>query len=96
LQRYCGSAPTQAKFGHAWRGNVKRFLWNAVAENQREAAIKLVRKYRGDLEEFGGMRFEIQPFKTAGGVQNREVATLNEQQSTLLLTAHLARQREAD
>lgn len=50
-----------------------------------EAVIKLVRKYQGDLEEFGNIGFEIQ---NTGGRAGRktEVATLNEQQSTLLLT----------
>ena len=32
------------------------------------------------------MRFEIEPFETAGGIQSREVALLDEPQSTLLLT----------
>lgn len=50
------------------------------------SVIKLVRTYLSDLEEFGGVGFEIEPFQTAGGMQNREVARLNEQQATLLLT----------
>lgn len=50
------------------------------------SVIKLVRTYRTDLEEFGGVRFEIQPFETAGGTQQREIACLNEQQATLLMT----------
>jgi hypothetical protein len=44
---------------HAWPDNVNKFLWIVVAdgtENQHEAAIKLMRKYRGDLEEFGACR----------------------------------------
>lgn len=51
-----------------------------------EAVIKLVRTYLNDLQEFGGVRFEIQPFDTAGGKQSREIAELNEQQSALLLS----------
>ncbi|EIP96837.1 putative phage-encoded protein [Opitutaceae bacterium TAV1] len=61
----------------------------AIAEgtrNEHASVILLVRKYQSDLQEFGGVRFEIAPFETAGGTQNREVALLNEQQSTLLLT----------
>ena len=61
----------------------------AIAEgvgNPHSTVIKLIRQNSSDLEDFGGVRFEIQPFETAGGTQNREVATLNEQQSTLLLT----------
>ena len=50
------------------------------------SVIKLVRTYRSDLEEFGGVGFEIQPFETAGGTQQREIARLNEQQATLVMT----------
>lgn len=55
-------------------------------ENEHASVIKLVRSYQADLEEFGRVGFEIAPFETAGGTQRREVAILNEQQSTLLLT----------
>lgn len=61
----------------------------AIAEgtdNDHASVIKLVRTYQNDLEEFGRVGFEIAPFETAGGTQQREVATLNEQQSTLILT----------
>lgn len=61
----------------------------AIAEgtqNDHASVIKLVRTYLADLEEFGRVRFEIQPFSTAGGTQNREVADLNERQATLVLT----------
>lgn len=58
----------------------------AGTHNEHASVIKLVRSYLSDLEEFGRVRFEIAPFETAGGVQHREVAILNEQQSTLLLT----------
>jgi len=50
------------------------------------SVIKLVRSYLSDFEEFGRVRFEIQPFETNGGVQEREVAIINEDQSTLLLS----------
>lgn len=56
------------------------------SRNEHKAVIQLVRQYRGDLEEFGRVAFEMSPFETAGGVQKREVALLNEQQATLLLT----------
>lgn len=55
-------------------------------DNDHASVIKLVRNYLADLEEFGRVGFEIAPFETAGGTQKREVAVLNEQQSTLLLT----------
>jgi phage antirepressor YoqD-like protein len=61
----------------------------AIAEgtvNDHASVIKLVRTYQADLEEFGGVGFEIQTFETAGGTQQREVAVLNEQQATLLIT----------
>lgn len=54
--------------------------------NEHKSVIQLVRNYRADLEEFGGVTFEMRPFETAGGKQEREVAILNEQQSTLILT----------
>lgn len=50
------------------------------------AVMKLTRKYLSDFETFGRVAFEIQPFETAGGVQKREIAWLNEDQATLLFT----------
>jgi len=61
----------------------------AIAEGTKTdhaSVIKLVRAYQADLEEFGRVGFEIQPFETAGGTQQREVSILNEQQATLLIT----------
>lgn len=55
-------------------------------EQNHASIIKLVRRYSVDLEHFGGVRFEIQPFMTKGGTQEREVAMLNEQQATLLIS----------
>lgn len=56
-------------------------------ENQHASVVKLIRNNLSDFEgDFGRVGFEIRPFETAGGVQNREVAILNEQQATLLLT----------
>lgn len=54
--------------------------------NQHASVIRLVRDNLSDLEAFGGVGFEIAPFQTAGGVQRREIAQLNEQQGTLLIT----------
>lgn len=54
--------------------------------NPHKSVIQLIRQNISDLEEFGGVAFEMLPFDTAGGTQSREVATLNEQQATLLLT----------
>ncbi len=51
-----------------------------------EAVILSVRKYKEDLERFGGVRFEFDTFQTAGGPQKREIAILNERQATLLIS----------
>ena len=58
----------------------------AGTENEHASVIALVRKYQADLGEFGRVRFEVDPFETAGGMQTREIALLTEPQSTLLLT----------
>lgn len=60
-----------------------------VAENvgyEHRAVIQLVRQNLSDLEEFGRVTFEMRPFDTKGGSQIREIALLNENQSTLLIT----------
>jgi len=58
----------------------------AETGNEHASVIALVRKYEADFAEFGGVRFQIEPFETAGGAQTREITLLNEQQATLLLT----------
>ena len=55
-------------------------------KQQHASTIKLVRKYQVSLEEFGRVRFEIRPFTTAGGIQQREIAMLNEQQAAILIS----------
>lgn len=62
----------------------------AIAEgtqNDHASVITLVRRYVGDLEEFGLVRFEIRP-RSAGqhGGGETEFALLTEPQATLLLT----------
>ena len=37
---------------------------------EHASVIRTTRTYLKDLEEFGGVRFEIVPFKTAGGEPN--------------------------
>lgn len=54
--------------------------------NPHKSVIQLVRKNVSDFEEFGRVAFEMRPFETAGGSQNREVAILNEPQAALLMT----------
>lgn len=55
-------------------------------EKGHKPVIQLIRKYKEDLEEFGRVEFEMRPFKTDGGMQKQEIALLNEQQTTLLIT----------
>lgn len=55
-------------------------------DNSHAAVIKLCRKYQNDLAEFGRVEFEIQPFVTSGGIQKRDVCSLNEDQAMLLIT----------
>jgi phage regulator Rha-like protein len=55
-------------------------------KQQHASTIKLVRKHQAALEQFGRVRFEIRPFQTAGGIQQREIAMLNEQQAAILIS----------
>lgn len=54
--------------------------------NEHASVLRLIRDNLSDFEEFGRVGFEIRPFVTAGGPQRRQIAVLNEQQATLLLT----------
>jgi phage regulator Rha-like protein len=56
----------------------------AAAGLQHASVIKLVREHLADFQEFGRVRFQIAPLASAGGVQSREIAELNEQQAALL------------
>lgn len=55
-------------------------------DSDHKSVIQLARTYLADLEEFGGVAFEMLPFDTAGGRQTAQVALLNADQCTLLLT----------
>lgn len=55
-------------------------------EIKHKAVIQLVRTYRGDLEEFGQLPFEMGVVSSHGAGQKTEYAILNEPQATLLLT----------
>lgn len=56
-------------------------------ENSHQSVFRLVKKYKDDLEEFGVVGFEIhKPKKGSNGGRPIELAFLNEQQTTLLLT----------
>jgi phage regulator Rha-like protein len=55
--------------------------------NEHASVIKLVRTYLVDFEEFGLVRFEIEPRSDGQhGGGDREIALLNEHQATLLMT----------
>ena len=53
---------------------------------QHASVIRLVRDNLTDFEEFGRVGFEIAPFETAGGTQNRTVAILNREHAMLIMT----------
>ena len=55
-------------------------------DTQHKNVLELVREYQIQLETLGGVAFETRPFKTNGGIQQREIALLTEPQSTFLLT----------
>lgn len=61
----------------------------AVADGvqiQHKNVLALIRKYIEDLNSFGRVAFETRPMETSGGTQWIDVAWLNEQQATFLLT----------
>jgi phage regulator Rha-like protein len=54
---------------------------------EHASIIKLVRTYQADLEDFAPCRFEIAVVdRPQGGGTEREIALLNEEQTTLLIT----------
>lgn len=56
-------------------------------ERKHKFIIELIRNHEDDLNSVSGrVTFQTAPFETAGGTQNREIAFLNEQQTTLLIT----------
>lgn len=53
---------------------------------QHKNALAIIRKYQNEFEEFGRVAFETRPFETKGGIQEQEIAILNEEQSAYLIT----------
>ncbi|WP_296230440.1 Rha family transcriptional regulator [Pseudomonas sp. UBA4617] len=96
IQAPSNLAPQNAKFDFVARNQIVTIVdgeavttTGTIAHetgNEHASVIALVRKYQADFSEFGGVRFQIEPFETAGGMQSREIALMNEQQATLLLT----------
>jgi phage regulator Rha-like protein len=57
----------------------------AMGTNTEHASVlKLIRNFQKDLEEFGAVGFKIEPLQN-GGIP-RQIANLNENQATLLMT----------
>lgn len=54
--------------------------------NSYRSVQRIIEKQSDRLSRFGRVRFEITPTQTKGGVQNKKVYHLNEQQATLLIT----------
>ena len=54
--------------------------------NEHRAVLQLIRNHIEKFQRFGRVAFEMRPFATAGGIQTREIALLNEHQATLLIT----------
>jgi phage regulator Rha-like protein len=79
------SAPALV-FSHSDQAVTSTLIIAQETGNDHASVIKLVRTYLADFEEFGRVGFEIAPFETNGGTQQREIALLNEQQATLLIT----------
>jgi len=46
----------------------------------------LIEKHMTSLEKFGRVSFEMTPFETKGGIQDKKIYHLNEEQATLLIT----------
>ncbi len=73
-------------------GNLPVVSSTAIAEGigrEHESVIKLIRRNLGDFEEFGELGFEIRVHEShskGGRGPATEIALLNEQQATLLLT----------
>lgn len=57
-----------------------------ITGNNYRSVQRIIEKQKRSLETFGGVRFEITPFMTKGGMQNKKIYHLNEPQATLLIT----------
>lgn len=65
---------------------VSSLIISQQTQNEHRAVMQLIRNYHGELSDLGRVAFEMHPFDTAGGTQRREVALLNEPQSTFLIS----------
>lgn len=55
-------------------------------DNEHRSVLQLIRNNLADFNEVGRVAFEMRPFDTAGGVQRRDIALLDEPAATLLVT----------
>lgn len=53
---------------------------------KHKATIQLIRRYENDLKEIGRVTFEMRSFDTKGGVQEQEIALLDDYAAILLMT----------
>ena len=53
---------------------------------QHKNILELIKTYNDELNQFGRVAFETLPFKTSGGIQQRNVYYFNEQQATFFIT----------
>ncbi len=65
---------------------VSSLIMAQQTERDHEPVLRLIRDNIIDFEAFGRVSFENGPFATAGGIQRKSYALLNEQQATLLIT----------
>lgn len=65
---------------------VSSLIMAQQTERDHEPVLRLIRDNIIDFEAFGRVSFENGPFMTAGGMQQKTYALLNEQQATLLIT----------
>lgn len=54
--------------------------------NSYRSIQRTIERHVSRLETFGRVRFQITPFETNGGVQEKKIYKLNEPQATLLIT----------
>lgn len=50
------------------------------------AVIQLIRKFKADLQDVGRVAFQMRTFETKGGIQEQEIAILDDYAAMLLLT----------
>ena len=57
-----------------------------LLEREHATVLKLVRTHESNLQQFGSLRFQIQVMRSDGKGEKAQIAILNEQQATLLIS----------